>query len=161
MSDNITITYLKKFNERFVEMCVYFRQLAPHMKELILVEDGIDFCIQRGNPEIPVSLFYNNIMKFKANIMGEDDMLFEENIIMGELQKALINNKNMINDDNYSKYKDVLSNNEERIRDKIQTAKNIWIGLSSDQRKKIWRMLQICVKLSEKYAERRGELSLM
>ena len=82
MSSNISIVYLKKFNERFVQLCAYFRELVPDMKELVLVEDAIDFCVNRGNPEIPVSLFYKNLIKFKEDIMKEDDRLFEENIIM-------------------------------------------------------------------------------
>ena len=121
------------------------------MKELVLVEDAIDFCVNRGNPEIPVSLFYKNLIKFKEDIMKEDDRLFEENIIMSELNKALANNRDVIGD----KYNNVLSEKETVIRENIQRAKRIWTGLTDVQRKKIWTMVQVLLKLSEKYAEKR------
>jgi hypothetical protein len=151
MSTDISIVYLKKFNERFTQLCAYFRTLVPDMKELILVEDAIDFCVHRGNPEIPISLFYKNLIKFKEDIMKEDDRLFEENIIMSELNKALANNKDIIGD----KYNNVLTEKETVIRENIQRAKSIWTGLTDGERKKIWTMVQVLLKLSEKYAEKR------
>jgi len=99
-------------------------------------------------------MVYKNIMKFKTDILKEDDRLFEENIIMGELNKALNNNKDMLNGNDFSKYKTALTDQGNRIRENINVAKNIWTNLTNTQRKKIWTMLQILLKLSEKYAER-------
>jgi len=54
---SVSTNLLKKFNERFLSFFTMIRRLVPDVKELLLVEDGIDFCINRGNPEIPLTLF--------------------------------------------------------------------------------------------------------
>jgi len=154
---DLTIILLKKFNERFILFISYFRKLAPEMKDLILVEDGLDFCIQRGNPEIPISLFYKYIYPYKKEIYKKNDDLFRTNFLMKKINEAI--QKSKTDKENYfgNKKEFIEESKTETIQLKISTsidkARNIWDSLSQPNRDKIWKKIQILIKLSEKYVQ--------
>lgn len=135
---------LRKFNEKFVYLIKLFRECAPNIKEIILVEDAINFCINGGNPVIPLAIFKMSIYKYKDQIYKEDNKLLEENLIMTEF----ISTFKKIKDDKSIINKKELSN--DKLLTKIRELKQVWNKLNNDKRNDVWKTLQILVKLSEK-----------
>jgi hypothetical protein len=140
----LSITLLKKFNVKFMEFISRFRQLAPQLKDIIIIEDMLNFCLGHGNPEIPVDLFVKYIYPYKMDIYKKDDTLFRTNWLLDEINRAIQieNNKKQNN-------KDV----EIKISKNLDIAKEMWDNFSNEIKEEIWTRLQILVKLSEKYIE--------
>lgn len=137
---------LAKFNEKFLELITTYRKYVPNLKDIILVEDALDFFINRGNREIPLCIFKIAVYKYKDEIFNNDDTIFEENKIMTEIMDCA---KKM--GENGQNVEEITSNeNSSKILNNIRLAKNAWKNMQENKKENIWKMLQTLVILSEK-----------
>jgi len=141
---NLSITLLKKFNYKFMDFIKRFRQLAPQLKDIIIIEDSLNFCINHGNPEIPIDLFAKYIYPYKENIYKKDDTLFRTNWLLDEINRAI-----QIENNKLENKKDV----EIKISKNLDIARKMWDNFSENIREEIWTRLSILIKLLEKYGE--------
>ena len=136
---------LKKFNQKFIHLVRSFREAAPQLKDIIIIEDSLEFCDTKGNPEIPIRIFKISIYKYKKDIYNQDESIFEENKIMSEIMSTV----STMNESNHIDTEFDEDDNS-KIMSNIKEAKNIWSSMSDEKKKNLWQTLQIMIILSEK-----------
>ena len=133
---------LKSFNTRFLAFITFFRQLAPSIPNIILIEDGLDFCIGSGDPQLPLMIFKMSTDNHKADIYKENDELLSKGVILNEVGRIV----NQMKD----KKMKIDTNDIKKIDDGIGELQHVWSGITKIKKKVIWQKLQILVKLGEK-----------
>lgn len=141
MSDRNTLL-LKSFNKRFLEFVDFFRKLAPTIPNIVLIQDGLDFCIRSGDPQLPLIIFKMSTDSHKNDIYKENDELLEKNVILSEVGRIVgkmkKNNLKIDNDD------------LKKIDNGVNELQSAWKNIHPRNKKILWQKLQILVKLGEK-----------
>mgnify|MGYP006083489963 FL=1 len=91
------------------------------------------------NSTLIITLFLNNIYKFKDNIMKKEESFFLKHITPDNVS------------DLYSKNKELATENNINIIDVINL-KDYWTSLHNDDKETIWKYFQVLIVLSEKWA---------
>jgi len=102
------------------------------LKEKILL-------VNSANPTLIIRLFFNNVYKFKDNIMKKEEDFFLKQLTQDKLT------------DVYSSNKELADNNNINIIDVINL-KDYWTTLHNEDKETIWKYFQVLIILTEKWA---------
>ena len=147
---------LKQFNNKllsFVNQMIVFA--PPDIKEIKILPTTLEFAINHGNPTIIINLFYENLSLYASRIYQDtpDRSLLEGDFIFNQLSGALNRNKDRLDNDKFEVFTNVLQKDENKIKDHICYTRNKWDEAGNNVQIKMWKDMQILLKLSEKYVQ--------
>ena len=128
---------VKMFNNQIIslitELINYFNDKKMKvLKEKILI-------VNSANPTLIIRLFFENVYKFKTQILEKEENFFMDHINENNISKL------------YNKNKELADTNNIDIMDVINL-KDYWESLHDDDKETIWKYLQVLIILTEKWA---------
>ena len=128
---------VKMFNNQIIslitELINYFNDKKMKvLKEKILI-------VNSANQTLIIRLFFENVYKFKTQILEKEENFFMDHINENNISKL------------YNKNKELADTNNIDIMDVINL-KDYWESLHDDDKETIWKYLQVLIILTEKWA---------
>lgn len=147
---------LKQFNNKllsFINQIIVFA--PPDIKEIKILPTALEFAINHGDPTLIIHLFHENVSLHADRIYQDtpDRSLLEGDFILNQLSGALCRNKDRLEDGKFEVFTNVLQKDENKIRDHICYTRNKWDEAGEGIQIRMWKDMQILLKLSEKYIQ--------
>lgn len=146
---------LKQFNNKFLLFVKHMINYAPNIKEIRILPTALEYVINHGDPTQVAILFYDNMSIYSDRIYKDkpDRELLDDAFLLNQFSHALNRNKNKLKDDKYELFSNVLDNEKNEIKYHIINARDKWDKTNQETQLKLWKDLQILLKLSEKYVK--------
>uniref|UniRef100_A0A6C0JAD6 Uncharacterized protein n=1 Tax=viral metagenome TaxID=1070528 RepID=A0A6C0JAD6_9ZZZZ len=128
---------VKMFNNQITSLITELINYFNDNKMKILKEKIL--LVNSANPTLIIRLFFNNVYKFKDNIMKKEEDFFLKQLTQDKLT------------DVYSSNKELADNNNINIIDVINL-KDYWTTLHNEDKETIWKYFQVLIILTEKWA---------
>ena len=134
-------TPLGRFNRQLKSLCSVFIMLYPDDKYFKQAETYLDLGIST-NPRLVHTLFVEHVMKFKDEILAEDEAFFMDYITDKKKREELM-----------EKGTDLLSNynvKTDAMDTIMERASLLWGQLEDEQKENIWKYLKVLIVLAER-----------
>ena len=140
--DNQQTIILKSFNKRFLQALLQLKEFLPNFLPIILLIGGVEFCIEQGNPELPLILFRMAIYPVKDMIYEENEKILDPDFLQEKIKTTMEEMRKI-------KLIDVKVGIP-KLKQNVLDGRQAWDNFSTDKKKNFWNDLKIITKLSEK-----------